>query len=77
MHAALKRASPVQHPWQMLLIILLTLASSGSSGVGEDASALVNRGCEDGSGALPVRRASGVSDGGTDGFAGEDNEPPE
>ena len=77
MHAALETREPGQHPLQMFLIILLTLASSGSSGVGEDVSALVNRGCEDGNGALPVRRASGVSDGGTDGFAGEDNEPPE
>jgi hypothetical protein len=38
---------------------------------------LVNWGCDEGSGALPVRRASGVSDGGTDGFAGDDNEPLE
>ena len=77
MHAALEASEPGQQPLQMLLIILLTFASSGSSGVGEDASALVNRGCEDGSGALPVRRAFGVSDGGTDGFAGEDSEFPE
>jgi hypothetical protein len=61
----------------MRLIILLTLASSGSTGVGDDASALANCGFEEGNGALPVRRASGVNHGGTDGFAGEDNEPLE
>ena len=56
----------------MRLIILSTLASSGSTGVGDDASALANCGYEEGNGALPVRRASGVNDGGTDGFAGEE-----
>src|ERR1700678_1129647 len=61
----------------MFLIILSTLPSSGSSGVGEEVSALVNWGCDEGSGALPVRRASGVSEGGTDGLAGDDNEPLE
>ena len=60
----------------MLLIILLTLASSGSSCVGLDESPLVI-GWPEGSGALPVRRASDVSDGGTDGLAGADNAPEE
>jgi hypothetical protein len=75
-HARLETREPRQQPRQMLLIILLTLASPGSAGVGEDASALVNRGCTEGNGALPVRRESGVNDGGTDGLAGEDK-PPE
>ena len=56
----------------MFLIVWLSLASSGSSFTGEDVLADVI-GWLEGSGALPVRRASDVSDGGTDGLAGADN----